>query len=100
MHDVASISALHHFRFGQSIHCSDGEAGLLTQLVFDSASRRVISLGVLLGRVFGRSVSVPFATVVPATGEGCVRTENTRVNQKWFDSPPPISPYQAPKTRA
>lgn len=69
MQDGASISAMQHFHFGQRVRCSDGEAGLLTQLVFDSASHRLTALGIMLGRVFGRSVSVPFATVVPATGE-------------------------------
>jgi osmotically-inducible protein OsmY len=69
MQDVEAISAMQHFHFRQSIRCSDGEAGLLTQLVFDSASRRMTALGIMLGRVFGRSVYVSFATVIPATGE-------------------------------
>ena len=46
MQDVASISAMHQFHFGRRIRCSDGEAGLLTQVVFDSASRRMTALGV------------------------------------------------------
>lgn len=69
MQDVPSISVMQQLQFGQPIRCSDGEAGSLTQVVFDSASHRVIALGIMLGRVFGRSVSVAFATVVPATGE-------------------------------
>ena len=69
MQDVASISAMQQFHFGRRIRCSDGEAGLLTQVVFDSASRRVTSLGVTLGGLFGRRVYVSFATVVPGTGE-------------------------------
>ena len=69
MQDVASISAMHQFHFGRSIRCSDGEAGLLTQVVFDSASRRMTALGVMLGRLFGRSVYVSFDTVVSVTGE-------------------------------
>ena len=67
--DVASICAMQQFQFGRRIRCSDGEAGLLTQVVFDSASRRVTSIGVMLGGLFGRSVYVSFATVVPVTGE-------------------------------
>jgi len=69
MQDVASISAMQQFHFGRRIRCSDGEAGLLTQVVFDSASRRVTSLGITLGGLFGRRVYVSFATVVPGTGE-------------------------------
>src|SRR5689334_5958195 len=69
MRDVASICAMHQFHFGRSIRCSDGEAGLLTQVVFDAASRRVTALGVTLGGWFGRRVYVSFATVVPVTGE-------------------------------
>jgi osmotically-inducible protein OsmY len=70
MQDVASISAMQQCHFGRRIRCSDGEAGLLTQVVFDSASRRMTALGVRLGHVFGRSVYVSFATVVPVTGGG------------------------------
>lgn len=69
MQHVPSISVMQQLQFGQHIRCSDGEAGLLTQVVFDSANHRVIALGIMLRRVFGRSVSVAFATVVPATGE-------------------------------
>jgi hypothetical protein len=43
MQDVASISAMHQFHFGRRIRCSDGEAGRLTQVVFDSASCRMRS---------------------------------------------------------
>ena len=77
MQNIPSVSALHHFHFGQRIHCTDGEAGLLTQVVFDPASHRVISLGILLGHVFGRIVPVAFATVASAT-EGCLMLRLSR----------------------
>ena len=48
MQDVASISAMQQIHFGRRIRCSDGEAGLLTQVVFDSASRRMTSLDSVL----------------------------------------------------
>src|SRR5581483_9634583 len=69
MQDGASICAMQHFHFGQRVLCSDGEAGLLTQLVFDSAGHRLIALGIMVGRWFGRRVYVSFTTVVPAAGE-------------------------------
>ena len=69
MQDVASISAMQQFHFGRRIRCSDGEAGLLSQVVFDSASRRMTAIGVMLGGLFGRSVYVSFANVGPVAGE-------------------------------
>jgi hypothetical protein len=44
MQAVASISAMQQFHFGRGKRCSDSEEGLLTQVVFDSASRRMIAL--------------------------------------------------------
>ena len=64
---------MQQFHFGQRIRCADGEAGLLTQMVFDPASRRMTAPGVMLGRV-----SVSFATVVSVTEERSTReTERT-----------------------
>jgi osmotically-inducible protein OsmY len=69
MQDVAPIAAMQQIHFGQRIRCSDGEAGLLTQVVFDAGSHRMTDLGVRQGRLFGRSVYVSFATVISAAGE-------------------------------
>lgn len=67
MHYPATSSAWHHFQWGQSIRCSDGEAGVLTQVVFDAATHQSIALGIRLGRLFGRSVFVSFEMVREVT---------------------------------
>ncbi|GAC1357791.1 MAG: hypothetical protein NVS2B12_19340 [Ktedonobacteraceae bacterium] len=64
------ISEMEKFHFGSKIFCSDGEEGVLTHLGFDTATRRLISLGVKYGRFFGKVVYVPFSAVTDATGMG------------------------------
>src|SRR5712691_4194358 len=71
MHYTATISALHHFQWGQKVRCSDGEAGVLAQVVFDAASHRITALGIRPGRLFGMSVSVSFEAVEAVT-EGVI----------------------------
>ncbi|MEO7021128.1 MAG: BON domain-containing protein [Ktedonobacteraceae bacterium] len=64
------ISALHHFQWGQSIRCSDGDAGVLTGVLFDPVRQRVIALRVRLGRLFGRNAFVSFVNVGSVTEDG------------------------------
>src|SRR5437660_5529628 len=71
------ISGMHKFHFGRKIFCSDGEDGVLTHVGFDPATRRLISLGVRQGRLFGKTVFLPFTSVVTASGDG-IRLNITR----------------------
>lgn len=71
------ISEMHKFHFGRKIFCSDGEDGVLTQVGFDPATRRLTSLGVRQSRLFGKTVYLPFSSVVTASGEG-IRLNITR----------------------
>ena len=64
------ISEMWKFHFGRKIVCSDGEAGSLAYVVFDASTRRLTHLGVKQGHLFGKTVDLPYDTVVEATGEG------------------------------
>lgn len=66
----APISAMLKFHFGCKIFCTDGQDGILLHLVFDAPSKRLTHLAVKQGRLFGKTVYVPFETVAQATGEG------------------------------
>ena len=70
MSKATAISEMAKFHFGNTIFCSDGEGGVLTTVTFDSAARRLISLGAKQGRFFGKTGYVPFEQVIKATGEG------------------------------
>jgi len=64
------ISEMQKFHFGSRVLCSDGESGILAHIVFDSATRRLTYIGVKQSRLFGKTVYLPFNTLVEATGEG------------------------------
>ena len=64
------ISEMQKFQFGRKIFCSDGEEGVLTHVGFDPATRRMISIGVRQGYFFGKTIHLPYGTVVDATGDG------------------------------
>ena len=66
----ASIAEMQKFIFGTKIFCSDGEEGTLVQVILDPATRRLKHIGVKQGRLFGKTVHLPFENVVNATGEG------------------------------
>ncbi|HZS78258.1 MAG TPA: BON domain-containing protein [Ktedonobacteraceae bacterium] len=70
MQKLVSISEMQKFYFGGKIICTDGEGGTLTDLIFDPATRRLTALGVKQGRFFGKTVYLPFAKVVKASGDG------------------------------
>ena len=64
------ISEMHKFHMGSKIICSNGEEGVLIHVIFDPSSRHLTSIGVKLGRLFGKTVYLPFDNVVKASGEG------------------------------
>lgn len=64
------ISEMLKFHFGNTIFCSDGQGGVLTRVLFDAPARRVTHLAVKQGRLFGKTVYLPFETVTTATGDG------------------------------
>ena len=64
---IESISAMHKFRLGTKIVCSDGEEGALTSIGFDGAYQYPLAIGIHIGHLFGKTVYVPFAHVVDAT---------------------------------
>ena len=70
MNKTVSISEMQKFHFGWKVFCSDGEDGILTHVGFDPARRQMTHIGVRQGRLFGKTVYLPFAAVVNATGDG------------------------------
>ena len=66
----ALISEMQKFHFGNTIFCTDGQAGTITHVLFDTTSRRVTHLAVKQNRLFGKTFYVPFESVVTATGDG------------------------------
>lgn len=72
MDKTALISELQKFRFGSKVICSDGEEGYLTHVGVDVSTPRVVTLGVKLGRFFGKTVSVPLSIVTEASGQGVI----------------------------
>jgi osmotically-inducible protein OsmY len=72
METSTRISEMQKFHFGRKVVCSDGEAGRLAHVVFDAAAHRLTHLGVKQGYLYGKTVDLPYATVVAATGDGVV----------------------------
>ena len=66
----ALISAMLKFHFGNTVFCSDGQGGTLAYVLFDASTRRMTQIAVKRGRLFGKTVSLPFETVTTATGDG------------------------------
>ncbi len=64
------ISEMQKFHFGTRIRCTDGDDGYLTHVVCDPDTCRLTYIGVKLGRLFGKTVHLPYDTVVDATGDG------------------------------
>ena len=70
MNKTILISEMLRFHFGSKIFCSDGEDGVLAQVLFDPVTRSMAHIGVKQGRLFGKNVYLPFDSVLLATGEG------------------------------
>lgn len=66
----APISAMLTFHFGAKVFCSDGQDGVLTHMLFDATSKRLTHLAIKQGRLFGKTVYVPFEKVRQASGDG------------------------------
>jgi len=70
MSKAALISEMQKFRFGSKVICSDGEYGALAQVVFDSSTRCMTHINVKQGRLFGKTVLLPFDTITGAASDG------------------------------
>ena len=70
MNNTVSIAEMQKFHFGRKIICTDGEDGILAYVIFDPSTRRMTHIGVKQGRLFGKTVNLPYENVVTATGEG------------------------------
>ena len=70
MNKTMLISEMLKFHFGNKIFCSDGDGGVLAQVLFDPATRSMAYIGVKQGRLFGKNVYLPFDSLLSATGEG------------------------------
>jgi len=70
MDKMTSISEMQKFRFGCKVYCSDGEEGVLSHVCFAASTRCLSHVGVRVGLFFSKTVYLPFAAVVSASGEG------------------------------
>ena len=70
MNKTILLSEMLKFDFGSKIFCSDGEGGVLTQVIFDLSTLNMTHLGVKQGRLFGKSVFLPFDNVISANEAG------------------------------
>ncbi|HXL38333.1 MAG TPA: BON domain-containing protein [Ktedonobacteraceae bacterium] len=70
MNKTMLISEMLKFHFGNKIFCSDGDGGVLAQVLFDPATHSMAYIGVKQGRLFGKNVHLPFDSLLSATGEG------------------------------
>jgi osmotically-inducible protein OsmY len=70
MNKTTLISEMQKFHFGSKIFCSDGEDGLLVDVIIDPATSSTTHIGVKQGRLFGKVVYLPYESVVSATGDG------------------------------
>lgn len=70
MNQSTRISEMQKFHFGSRILCTDGDEGYLTHVVCDPDSCRVTHIGVKQGRLFGKSVQIPYGNVVDASSDG------------------------------
>src|SRR5579859_3309988 len=88
MDKITLISEMQKFHFGRKIFCSDGEDGTLVALGVDPATRQLTALGVRSGRFFGKTIYLPYATVVDATGDG-ITLNVTRADVAQASTTPP-----------
>ena len=70
MSNAALISEMQKFRFGSKVVCSDGEYGTLAQVIFDASTRCMTHIDVKQGRLFGKTVLLPFDTITSAGSDG------------------------------
>lgn len=70
MNKTTLISAMLKFIFGSKIFCSDGESGVLAQVIFNPATLSMTHIGVKPGRLFGKNVFLPIDCVISANEMG------------------------------
>ena len=70
MNKATLISEMQKFHAGSKVFYSDGEEGILVHTNFDPSTRRLTSIGVKQGRFFGKTVNLPFNTVIKASSDG------------------------------
>ena len=70
MNKSIPIPEMLKFHFGSKILCSDGDGGVLAQVIFDPATLRMTYISVKQGRLFGKSVFLPFDCVISANEAG------------------------------
>lgn len=70
MNRTTLISQMQKFHFGSKVFCSDGEDGILAQVIVDPETRKISYIGVKQGRLFGRTVHLQFEKVISASGDG------------------------------
>jgi osmotically-inducible protein OsmY len=76
MSKTTLISQMQKFHFGSKVFFADGEDGILLQVIFDPATRRLTHISVKQGRFFGKIVHLPYGTVENATGDGVTLSIN------------------------
>jgi osmotically-inducible protein OsmY len=86
MNKATLISEMQKFHLGSKVFYSDGEEGILVHTAFDPSIRRLTFVGVKQGRLFGKTVNLPFSTVVKASGDGIT------LNVKRGEIPAPSGP--------
>ena len=94
MSKLTSIAEMQKFQFGSKIFCADGEEGVLAQVIFDAATRRMTHIGVKQGRLFGKTVQIPYDTIVEATGNG-VTLRIKRADLATARPASPVSPVSS-----
>jgi osmotically-inducible protein OsmY len=70
MGNTARISALMTFHFGTPVLCSDGQGGTLAAVLCEASSRRVTHIALMRGRLFRKTVYLPFASIATASEDG------------------------------
>ena len=70
MNKTLPIPEMLQFHFGGKIFCSDGDSGVLAQIICDPATLKVTHINVKQGRLFGKNVFLPFDSVISAGEEG------------------------------
>jgi len=70
MNKTNLISEMLKFHFGSKIFFSDGDAGIVTQVIFDPTALNMTHIGVKQSRLFGKNVFLPFDCVVSANEAG------------------------------
>ncbi|WP_376796667.1 BON domain-containing protein [Thermogemmatispora sp.] len=70
----ALISELLKFRFGSKVFCSDGEYGLLDEVVVDAARRSLTHVGVSRGLFVKKRFYLAFSQVSQASSDGVTLT--------------------------